>query len=79
MPEQKFYFKTEPECVRVLFGLVPQRTVPGTQLLCSGFWGLARSDKPPQHRHWGEQKKDTAEEENGAALRKAQGKLRLAY
>ena len=39
---QKYYFKTDPRQRYVLFGLVEQRTVPGTKLLCSGFWGTAR-------------------------------------
>ena len=41
---QKYYFKTDPRLRYVLFGLVEQRTVPGTKLLCSGFWGMARYD-----------------------------------
>ena len=31
-----------PECKTVFFGTIAQRTVPGTKILCSGFWGSAR-------------------------------------
>lgn len=44
---QKYVYKTraaEPGAERTLLGrwLLPMSTVPGTQLLCGGFWGLAR-------------------------------------
>lgn len=39
---QKYWAKTAPECDRVFCGLVEQRTVPGTRILCSGFWGASR-------------------------------------
>ena len=39
---QKYYFRTQPECKTFLFGLVEQRTLPGTHILVSGWWGVAR-------------------------------------
>lgn len=39
---QKFYFRINPESKTFLFGLVRQKTIPGTRILCSGWWGLAR-------------------------------------
>ena len=39
---QKFHFRTDPEAKTFLFGLVKQKTVPGTRILCSGWWGVAR-------------------------------------
>jgi hypothetical protein len=39
---QKYVFKTRPEGTAFACGLVPNGTVPGTRLLCTGFWGLAR-------------------------------------
>jgi len=37
---QKFVFKRDPS--RTSWLGLPMRVVPGTRLLCSGFWGLAR-------------------------------------
>ena len=39
---QKYSFRVEPKLKRCLFGLIEQKTVPGTRILCSGFWGTAR-------------------------------------
>ena len=39
---QKFFFRTQPECKTFLFGLVRQETIPGTRILVSGWWGVAR-------------------------------------
>jgi delta14-sterol reductase len=39
---QKFAFKRNPTQKTFLYGLIPQRTVPGTRILCSGWWGIAR-------------------------------------
>ena len=39
---QKFYYRTQPQHKTFLFGLVPQKTVPGTSILCSGWWGVSR-------------------------------------
>ena len=39
---QKYVFKTRPVGTPFLFGLVEMGTVPGTRLLCTGFWGLSR-------------------------------------
>ena len=41
---QKFVSKRrDPECVGTNWlGLVPMTTVPGSQLLCQGFWGISR-------------------------------------
>ena len=39
---QKYYFRTQPECKTFLFGLVEQRTVPGSRILWSGWWGVSR-------------------------------------
>jgi delta14-sterol reductase len=39
---QKFYFRTQPEHKTFLFGLVAQKTVPGSRILCSGWWGVSR-------------------------------------
>jgi len=40
---QKYYFRRFPERTTVFFGLVHQRTLQSSdQILCSGFWGLAR-------------------------------------
>lgn len=39
---QKFYFRTNPTSDTFFFGLIKQRTIPGTRILCSGYWGLAR-------------------------------------
>jgi delta14-sterol reductase len=38
---QKYLFKTCPGA-SFLFGRIPPRTIPGTRILCSGWWGLAR-------------------------------------
>jgi len=37
---QKYYFKISPG--KPFLGLIAPRTVPGTRILCSGWWGLAR-------------------------------------
>jgi len=39
---QKFYFKREPTSKTFLWGLIEQKTIPGTRILYSGFWGLSR-------------------------------------
>jgi delta14-sterol reductase len=39
---QKYYFKTQPDRSRLFFDLIPQQTIPGTKILCSGLWGVAR-------------------------------------
>lgn len=39
---QKFYFRINPECKSFLFGIIKQETIPGTRILSSGFWGIAR-------------------------------------
>lgn len=39
---QKFYFRTRPDCKTFLFGLVKQEALPGTRILVSGWWGVAR-------------------------------------
>ena len=39
---QKFWSRTQPQVKFVFFGLVPQRTLPGTRILVSGWWGLSR-------------------------------------
>jgi steroid 5-alpha reductase family enzyme len=39
---QKHAFRVDPHAPTFLFGLVPQRTVPGSRLLCSGWWAMAR-------------------------------------
>ena len=39
---QKYYYRTDPARSRVMFGLIPQRVLPGTRLLTSGFWGVSR-------------------------------------
>ena len=38
---QKFAYRVDP-ARPFLFGLVPQRAVPNSRLLCSGWWALAR-------------------------------------
>ncbi|KAF0730348.1 hypothetical protein Ae201684P_013159 [Aphanomyces euteiches] len=39
---QKYFYRTNPSSSTCFFGLIPQQVVPGTRILCSGFWGLAR-------------------------------------
>lgn len=39
---QKYYSKRDPTATSFLFGLVPQTKLPGTHLLVSGWWGVAR-------------------------------------
>lgn len=39
---QKYYFRTDPLQTSVFFGLIHQKTISGTHILCSGFWGKAR-------------------------------------
>lgn len=39
---QKFYFRTQPQMKTFLFGLVKQECLPGTRILVSGWWGVAR-------------------------------------
>lgn len=39
---QKFWSRTQPQEKVVFFGLVEQRTLPGTRILVSGWWGLSR-------------------------------------
>ena len=39
---QKFWSRTQPQEKVVFFGLVQQRTLPGTRILVSGWWGLSR-------------------------------------
>eukprot|EP00602_Paraphysomonas_sp_CaronLab_P003844 CAMPEP_0185039548 /NCGR_PEP_ID=MMETSP1103-20130426/36490_1 /TAXON_ID=36769 /ORGANISM="Paraphysomonas bandaiensis, Strain Caron Lab Isolate" /LENGTH=238 /DNA_ID=CAMNT_0027578477 /DNA_START=393 /DNA_END=1109 /DNA_ORIENTATION=- len=39
---QKYMCRTSPDCKLVFGGLIEQRTIPGTRILCSGFWGAAR-------------------------------------
>lgn len=39
---QKFYFKTDPTQRKVFAGLLEQRTIKDSRILCSGFWGLSR-------------------------------------
>ncbi|KAJ3331217.1 hypothetical protein HDU76_003765 [Blyttiomyces sp. JEL0837] len=39
---QKFYFKLDPANPICFYGLIPQRALPGTRIVVSGFWGLAR-------------------------------------
>mmetsp|Transcript_19755 Transcript_19755/g.27161 ORF Transcript_19755/g.27161 Transcript_19755/m.27161 type:complete len:384 (+) Transcript_19755:449-1600(+) len=39
---QKFAYRTNPTQKTFLFGLIPQTTIPGTRILCSGWWGVAR-------------------------------------
>jgi delta14-sterol reductase len=38
---QKYYYKTTGDKT-YLFGMIEQRVVPGTHILCSGWWGTAR-------------------------------------
>lgn len=38
---QKYYYRTQPEEEYFLV-VVPQVSVPGTRILCSGWWGVAR-------------------------------------
>lgn len=39
---QKYVYKTRPAGTPFACGLVANGTVPGTRLLCTGFWGVAR-------------------------------------
>ena len=39
---QKFFFRRYPSSQTFLFGLVKQKTVPGSRILCGGWWGVAR-------------------------------------
>ncbi|KAJ3410261.1 hypothetical protein HDV05_003987 [Chytridiales sp. JEL 0842] len=39
---QKFYFKLNPTAPTFFFGLIPQRALPGTRIIVSGFWGMSR-------------------------------------
>ena len=39
---QKFYFRRYPTYKTFFFGLISQKTVPGSRILCSGWWGMAR-------------------------------------
>ena len=39
---QKFFFRTNPNSKTFLFGLIKQETIPGTRILCSGWWGVSR-------------------------------------
>jgi len=39
---QKFHFRINPECNFFLFGIIKQETIPGTRILSSGYWGMAR-------------------------------------
>lgn len=39
---QKYYYRINPEDKYFLFGLVKQECIPGTRILCSGWWGVAR-------------------------------------
>jgi delta14-sterol reductase len=39
---QKFYFKLNPANPTFFFGLIPQRSLPGTRIIVSGFWGMSR-------------------------------------
>ena len=39
---QKFYYRINPNSKTFLFGLIKQETIPGTRILCSGWWGVSR-------------------------------------
>ncbi|KAI8615216.1 ergosterol biosynthesis ERG4/ERG24 [Chytriomyces sp. MP71] len=39
---QKFYYKINPKDQTFLFGLLSQKTIPGSRIIASGFWGLSR-------------------------------------
>ncbi|KAI8846904.1 ergosterol biosynthesis ERG4/ERG24 family-domain-containing protein [Chytridium lagenaria] len=39
---QKYYFKLDPQYPTFLYGLIPQRALPGTRIVVSGFWGMSR-------------------------------------
>lgn len=39
---QKYFFRRDPESTSCFCGLIKQEVIPGTKLLCSGFWGKAR-------------------------------------
>ncbi|KAJ3171400.1 hypothetical protein HK101_011251 [Irineochytrium annulatum] len=39
---QKYYFKMDPRRPTCFAGFCPQRTVPGTRIIVSGFWGVSR-------------------------------------
>lgn len=39
---QKFYFRKYPTKDTFLFGIINQKTIPGTRILVSGYWGLSR-------------------------------------
>jgi delta14-sterol reductase len=39
---QKYAYRKHPESKTFLSGLINQTTVPGTRILCSGWWGAAR-------------------------------------
>ena len=39
---QKFSFRINPQSKYFLFGFIKQDTIPGTRILSSGFWGMAR-------------------------------------
>ncbi|KAJ3282721.1 hypothetical protein HK104_010759 [Borealophlyctis nickersoniae] len=39
---QKFHLKANPDRPYTFLGLIPQRTLPDTRILISGFWGLSR-------------------------------------
>jgi len=39
---QKFMYRTRPDDKTFLFGIVEQKVVPGSRILCSGWWGVSR-------------------------------------
>lgn len=39
---QKYWFKRNPSSTHAWFGLIRQETIPGSTLLCSGFWSLSK-------------------------------------
>ena len=39
---QKYFFRRNPRDPTFFFGLIPQRAIGGTRILCSGFWAAAR-------------------------------------
>ncbi|KAJ3007652.1 UNVERIFIED_CONTAM: hypothetical protein HDU68_003414, partial [Siphonaria sp. JEL0065] len=39
---QKYYHKINPNDESFFFGKIPQRTIPGSRIIYSGFWGVSR-------------------------------------
>lgn len=39
---QKFAYRVHPASTTFFFGLVHQKVIPGSKILCSGWWGIAR-------------------------------------